>query len=103
MKECTDGEGTSITMDTSGNMKAITGGFEGTARRGQMILVGIGPPDGKLEVPVMPILGVRAHITSHLIHPTYIQFRQARWFAAAVKAMSHPARSVMGSEVESSC
>jgi Zn-dependent alcohol dehydrogenase len=58
MKSFTNGDGTTITVDTTGNMKAIGDGFEGTASRGQMIFVGVADFNAKLNMTVVSLLGV---------------------------------------------
>lgn len=59
VKKMTDGEGTSITMDTSGVPKLIEDGFHITAQRGQLFFVGSAPLAFSLSVNVIGMIGVR--------------------------------------------
>jgi len=57
IKDLTDGNGADIIMDTTGNVGVISSGWEGTANRGQMIILGVPPPDATLTVHLTSILG----------------------------------------------
>jgi len=93
IKAATGGEGTSITVDTTGNMKAIQGGFDGTATLGQFIFVGIASMDAKMELPLVPMLGVRI-LSSMQCVTVLTRNSMAKSFVEAVKAMSYLARHV---------
>ena len=56
IKKITQGAGTTVTVDASGNVGLITKGLEVTAKGGQMILVGLMPIDAQLNV----------HLVTHL-------------------------------------
>ncbi len=67
VRKVTEGQGTSITVDATGNAGVIKDGLELTARRGQMILVGAPPPDAVLNVHLVTMLQVRIHQSLALI------------------------------------
>lgn len=52
----TDGNGSSVTIDTTGNMDLIRAGMEFTGSRGQLIFVGVPPPDALLNVHIITFL-----------------------------------------------
>jgi Zn-dependent alcohol dehydrogenase len=58
IRSLTDGTGSTITIDTTGNMDLIRSGFEATALRGQMLIVGVPPPDAELRVDLTSLLQV---------------------------------------------
>jgi Zn-dependent alcohol dehydrogenase len=58
MKSLTDGEGTTITVETTGNLKVLASGLEGTAIRGQLIVVGVPPLGANLEVDPRGLIAV---------------------------------------------
>lgn len=59
VRRITDGEGSSITIDTTGNMKLIQIGIEFTALRGQFIFVGIPPAEAELNVHMTTLIQVK--------------------------------------------
>ncbi|KAK6379354.1 hypothetical protein LTS17_006272 [Exophiala oligosperma] len=58
VKALTKGRGSSITLDTTGNMKLIENGLAMTANRGQMIIVGVPPMDAQLGVHLVSFMQV---------------------------------------------
>ncbi|KAJ9640573.1 hypothetical protein H2204_003201 [Knufia peltigerae] len=56
VKALTKGRGSSITLDTTGNMKLIENGLAMTANRGQMIIVGVPPMDAQLGVHLVSFM-----------------------------------------------
>lgn len=58
IRKITGGDGTSITVDTTGNMNLIKSGIEFTALRGQFIFVGIPPADAELSVHMTTLIQV---------------------------------------------
>ncbi len=59
IRSLTQGSGSSITIDTTGNLDLIGKGMEFTANRGQMIVLGIPPQNASLNVPLVPFMQVR--------------------------------------------
>lgn len=57
----TDGAGSTITIDTTGNVALITSGVEFTSSRGQMIILGAPSIDAQLTVPIVPFMQVRMY------------------------------------------
>lgn len=55
----TNGDGSSVTIDTTGNMDLIRASLEFTANRGQMIIVGVPPPEASLDVHLIAFMQVR--------------------------------------------
>lgn len=58
IRSFTDGSGSTITVDTTGNMNLIRSAFEATAFRGQMVIVGVPPPDAELSVHMTNLIQV---------------------------------------------
>lgn len=56
--EITEGLGTSITIDTTGNMGLIGKGVEFTANNGQFVFIGVPPPDAELSVHMTTLIQV---------------------------------------------
>ncbi|KAF7554270.1 hypothetical protein G7Z17_g3029 [Cylindrodendrum hubeiense] len=56
IRSITDGNGSSVTVDTTGNMDLIRAGMDFTASRGQMIIVGVPPPDALLNVHLITFM-----------------------------------------------
>jgi Zn-dependent alcohol dehydrogenase len=52
----TDGFGSSITIDTTGNVGLIGNGMEFTGKRGQMILLGVAPLTAELPVHLISFM-----------------------------------------------
>lgn len=59
IRNMTQGAGTTVTVDTTGNVDLITKGLEMTAKGGQMILVGLMPLDAELKVHLISHMSVR--------------------------------------------
>jgi len=58
VKSVTGGNGSTITVDTTGNVNLIRMGMDFTADRGQMILLGVAPMDATLAVPIVAFMQV---------------------------------------------
>ena len=58
VKALTGGNGSTITIDTTGNVGLIGSGMDFTANRGQMVLLGVPPMDATLSVHLVPFLQV---------------------------------------------
>jgi threonine dehydrogenase-like Zn-dependent dehydrogenase len=54
----TEGIGSSIVIDTTGNADLIKNGLDFTANRGQMVVLGIPPRDGIIEIHLLKYLEV---------------------------------------------
>ncbi|KAM0541237.1 hypothetical protein ACHAPJ_013325 [Fusarium lateritium] len=52
----TGGRGSTITIDTTGNLDIIRAGIDFTANRGQFIFVGVPPIDAMLDVHIIPFM-----------------------------------------------
>jgi len=65
VRDATEGQGSTITIDTTGNMQVIRSGVEFTAFRGQMIFIGVPPPDAELNVQLIPLIQVGHVWTLH--------------------------------------
>ncbi|KAF5965569.1 cutinase transcription factor 1 beta [Fusarium bulbicola] len=60
IQKVTDGRGSSITIDTTGNMGLIKAGLEFTSNRGQLIFIGVPPLDAMMDL----------HLTGKVIRGT---------------------------------
>jgi Zn-dependent alcohol dehydrogenase len=58
VKSITSGGGASVVVDTTGNMNLIQNGMEFTGNRGQMVILGVPPPDGMLSVHLISFMQV---------------------------------------------
>lgn len=58
IRAITDGNGSTVTIDTTGNMDLIRAGMDFTGSRGQMIIVGVPPPDALLNVHLITFMQV---------------------------------------------
>jgi Zn-dependent alcohol dehydrogenase len=58
IKDITAGRGTSITVDTTGNVKLMIDGIESTASRGQMVYIGASHVGSEPMVNIRQILQV---------------------------------------------
>jgi Zn-dependent alcohol dehydrogenase len=58
IQRVTDGKGSSITIDTTGNMGLIKAGLEFTANRGQLIFVGVPPLDAMMDLHLVTFMQV---------------------------------------------
>ncbi|KAH7007109.1 chaperonin 10-like protein [Ilyonectria destructans] len=56
IRAITDGNGSTVTIDTTGNMDLIRAGMDFTGSRGQMIIVGVPPPDALLNVHLITFM-----------------------------------------------
>uniref|UniRef100_A0A0C4DIE5 Enoyl reductase (ER) domain-containing protein n=1 Tax=Fusarium oxysporum (strain Fo5176) TaxID=660025 RepID=A0A0C4DIE5_FUSOF len=56
IQRVTDGKGSSITIDTTGNMGLIKAGLEFTANRGQLIFVGVPPLDAMMDLHLVTFM-----------------------------------------------
>jgi Zn-dependent alcohol dehydrogenase len=56
VKRITDGIGTSIVVETTGNVRVIKSCVEATAFRGQLIIVGVPPADAELNANLMLLM-----------------------------------------------
>lgn len=59
VKRITDGSGSTITIDTTGNMGLIEKAMNFTANRGQMIILGVPPLNSQLHVHLFSFMQVR--------------------------------------------
>lgn len=62
IKDITGGVGSSITIDTTGNMKLLNSGVEFTANRGQFIFIGVPAADAELNVHIISLIQVSLYI-----------------------------------------
>lgn len=62
VKDITDGIGADIIMDTTGNMGLIKSGLAFTANRGQLIILGVPPVDGILDVHLIAFMSTGKRI-----------------------------------------
>jgi Zn-dependent alcohol dehydrogenase len=58
IKSITDGHGTSITIDTTGNMGLIKSAVDFTALQGQVVFIGIPPPMAELNIHLVTLIQV---------------------------------------------
>jgi Zn-dependent alcohol dehydrogenase len=56
VRRITGGVGTSIVVETTGNMRVFNSCMELTAFRGQMIIVGVTPPDADIKTNVVAFM-----------------------------------------------
>jgi len=59
IKDLTGGNGSTITIDTSGNLGLITSGMDFTGLKGQMVLLGVPPMDASLAINPFSFMQVR--------------------------------------------
>ncbi|KAH8660219.1 chaperonin 10-like protein [Xylariales sp. PMI_506] len=75
--------GSTVTVDTTGNMALIRAGMAFTANRGQMILVGVPPVDGLLDVHLIMFMQtgktLRGSIEGDVIPAEYIP-NMIKWY-----------------------
>lgn len=93
IRNMTRGAGTSVTVDTTGNVDIITKGLEMTAKGGQMILIGLMPLDAELKVHLFSHLSVRDANNSPMINADMVHF--TRWrnrYGVALREVLHTAR-----------
>lgn len=95
IRKMSQGAGTSVTVDTTGNVDLITKGLEMTAKGGQMMLVGIMPLDAELKVHLVTHLSVRACQVICMSKADIVQSTRCRSrCGAALKEVLHTARYV---------
>ncbi|KAJ3539509.1 hypothetical protein NM208_g5460 [Fusarium decemcellulare] len=79
----TDGKGSTVTIDTTGNMDLIRAGMDFTANRGQLIIVGVPPPDAMLDVHLITFMQtgkmIRGTIEGDAVSSEYIP-RMIQWY-----------------------
>lgn len=63
VKELTGGVGASLVLDTTGSMELIQNGMDFTGNRGQMMIIGVPPPDGFLSTHLMTFMQVSSYHT----------------------------------------
>lgn len=59
VKKLTGGKGSTLTIETTGVLPVIKSGIEFTARRGQLVLIGIPKIGAELSFPLLNFIGVR--------------------------------------------
>ncbi|SLM33872.1 related to zinc-containing long-chain alcohol dehydrogenase [Lasallia pustulata] len=83
IKKITQGAGTTVTVDASGNVGLITKGLEATAKGGQMILVGLMPMDAELNVHLVTHLqtskSLRGSVEGGVAHSKYVP-QMIEWY-----------------------
>ncbi|KAF4438948.1 hypothetical protein F53441_12682 [Fusarium austroafricanum] len=83
IQKISDGKGSSITIDTTGNMGLIRQGLEFTANRGQLIIVGVPPVDALLDVHLITFMQtgkiIRGTIEGDVIPSEYIPL-MIQWY-----------------------
>jgi len=67
VQELTNQAGANIIIDTTGVVSLIRNAWDFTANKGHLIIIGIPPPDGVLEIKLGPFLSVR--FSSHIQTP----------------------------------
>ncbi|KAI7767127.1 hypothetical protein LZL87_013182 [Fusarium oxysporum] len=83
IQRVTDGRGSSITIDTTGNMGLIKAGLEFTANRGQLIFVGVPPLDAMMDLHLVTFMQtgkvIRGTIEGDAIPAEYLP-RMVQWY-----------------------
>ncbi|OCK78337.1 NAD(P)-binding protein, partial [Lepidopterella palustris CBS 459.81] len=83
IRSLTDGNGSSITIDTTGNMDLIGNGMDFTANRGQMIILGVPPMDASLGVHLVSFMQtgklLRGSIEGDVTPSEYIP-KMVQWY-----------------------
>lgn len=93
IRNMTRGAGTSVTVDTTGNVDIITKGLEMTAKGGQMILIGLMPLDAELKVHLFSHLSVRDARKSSMVNADIVHFtRRRNRYGVALREVLHTAR-----------
>lgn len=59
VRDLTEGDGTTITVDATGVVPLIQQGIEFTANQGKMIILGVAPMDAALQVNLVQFMVVR--------------------------------------------
>jgi Zn-dependent alcohol dehydrogenase len=86
IQRVTGGRGSSITIDTTGNMGLIRAGLDFTANRGQLIFVGVPPLDAMMDLHLVTFMQVCAHLML-FIFEVLIEDRLGKSFEELLKAM----------------
>ncbi|KAF2501918.1 NAD(P)-binding protein [Lophium mytilinum] len=83
VKSRTDGNGSSITIDTTGHMGVIGNGMDFTANRGQMIILGVPPVEASLGVHLISFMqtgkSLRGSIEGDVTPSEYIP-KMIQWY-----------------------
>ncbi|OCL04761.1 NAD(P)-binding protein [Glonium stellatum] len=83
VKENTKGSGTSINIDTTGNLNIIRAGLSSLANSGQLIIIGIPPPGSELGVNLNELLqsgkSIRGCIEGNAVPSKYIP-QMIQWY-----------------------
>ncbi|RFU32913.1 hypothetical protein B7463_g3416, partial [Scytalidium lignicola] len=83
IKSLTDGFGSSITVDTTGNVGLISKGMDFTGKRGQMILLGVAPLTAELPVNLITFMqsgkSFRGNIEGDVTPSKYIP-KMIQWY-----------------------
>ncbi|EWZ29946.1 hypothetical protein FOZG_16796 [Fusarium oxysporum Fo47] len=83
IQRVTDGKGSSITIDTTGNMGLIKAGLEFTANRGQLIFVGVPPLDAMMDLHLVTFMQtgkvIRGTIEGDAVPAEYLP-RMVQWY-----------------------
>ncbi|KAM5368088.1 hypothetical protein ACJZ2D_009692 [Fusarium nematophilum] len=81
--DITNGNGSTVTIDTTGNMDVIRAGMDFTASRGQLVIVGVPPPDALLDVHLITFMQtgkiLRGTIEGDVTPSEYIP-RMIQWY-----------------------
>ncbi len=84
LTELTNGEGASVTIDTTGSLDLIRQAVQWTTNRGQIILVGVPAPDAQLDVHLIQFMQVSTK--SNYLDSSNVQ-RPERLSAVALRVM----------------
>ncbi|KAF4340430.1 zinc-containing protein [Fusarium beomiforme] len=83
IQRATDGRGSTITIDTTGNMGLIRAGLEFTANRGQLIFVGVPPLDAMMDFHLITFMQtgktIRGTIEGDAIPSEYLPL-MVQWY-----------------------
>nr|RBR00341.1 hypothetical protein FVER53263_13838 [Fusarium verticillioides] len=83
IQRATDGRGSSITIDTTGNMGLIKAGLESTSNRGQLIFIGVPPLDAMMDLHLVTFMQtgkvIRGTIEGDAIPAEYLP-RMVQWY-----------------------
>lgn len=87
VKAATDGYGSSVCIDTTGNFDLIKKGMDFTANRGQMIILGVPPVDALLNVHLITFMQVNTTVINRTRNSKLIISRLGSCFAGASRGM----------------
>ncbi|KAG5765941.1 hypothetical protein H9Q72_005968 [Fusarium xylarioides] len=83
IQRVTDGRGSSITIDTTGNMGLIKAGLESTSNRGQLIFIGVPPLDAMMDLHLVTFMQtgkvIQGTIEGDAIPAEYLP-RMIQWY-----------------------